>query len=253
MKIKKILLVTALVVVALGVIAVAVVALNLDRIVKTGVETVGPRIVQVPVTLDSIHIGVLSGSAKIKNLVVGNPDGYKTPFSVSVGVVAVSVNIASALSDKIVIHSIHLEAPEVTFEGGFSGNNLSKIMSNLNSPPQAAGTSVTNVPVAQGGAQTSKKLEVDDFFITGGKVHVVLTSLGDKEMTLPLPEIHLTNLGTGDAGITPADLARQVFQAITTATVSTVTTSAGNLGQDAGKIGKGAVDKLKTGLGGFFK
>ena len=253
MKIKKILLWIGLGVVVLGFIAVIVVALSLDRIVKKGVEVVGPRIVQVPITLDGIHIGVLSGSATVKNLIVGNPDGYKTPYAVSVGVADVSVNIASALSDKIVIHSIHVDAPEITFEGGLSGNNLGKIMDNLKSPPQTAGTSVTNVPVSQGGTATSKKIEVDDFLITGAKVHVVLTSLGGKEMSLTLPTIHLTDLGKGDAGLTPADLIRQVFQAITTTTLASVTTSLGDLSKDAQKIGKGEVDKVKSGLGGFFK
>ena len=61
MKIKKILLWGGLGVVVLGVIALVVVALFLDGIVKTGVNTIGPKIVKVPLTLDSIHIGILSG------------------------------------------------------------------------------------------------------------------------------------------------------------------------------------------------
>jgi len=36
------------------------------------------------------------------------------------------------LSDKLIIKTINLEAPEITFEGGLSGNNLSKILANLN-------------------------------------------------------------------------------------------------------------------------
>ena len=127
MKIKKILLAAGIGLVLLVVIALVAVAFFLDGIVKTGVETVGPKIVQVPVTLESIHIGILSGSAKVKGLVVGNPAGYQVPNAISVGLAEVSVDVASALSDKIVIHSIHVEAPEITFEGGLSDNNLFKI------------------------------------------------------------------------------------------------------------------------------
>jgi hypothetical protein len=253
MKIKKILLWSIIGMVVLVIIGVLVVALCLDGIVKKGVEVVGPRILQVPLTVDTIHIGVLSGSAKVKNLIVGNPDGYKTPFSVSVGVAEISVDIGSILSDKIVVHSIHVESPEITFEGGFSGNNLSKIMDNLKSPPQTGGTSVTNVPVAQGGAETSKKIEVDDFLITGAKVHVVLTQLGGKEMTVPIPDIHLTDLGKDEAGLTPAELTRQIFQAITTTTITSVTSAAGDLTKGVKNIGQRAVNKIKSGLGGFFK
>lgn len=253
MKIKKILLWGGIGVVVLIIIGVMVVALTLDSIVKKGVEVVGPRIALVPVTVETVHIGVLSGTARVKTLIVGNPDGYKSPFSVSVGVAEVNLDVASALSDKIIVHSIHVESPEITFEGGFNGNNLSKIMDNLKSPPQAGGTSVTNVPVSQGGAQTSKKVEVDDFLITGAKVHVILTDFGGKEMSLTLPDIHLTDLGKDNDGLTPADLTKQVFQAITTTTVASVTSAAGNLSKDAQKLGQGAVQKLKSGFGNFFK
>jgi hypothetical protein len=247
MKIKKILLATGVGLVVLAVVAVIVVALCLDGIVKKGVETVGPRIAGVPVTLESIHIGVLSGSARVKGLVVGNPEGYKTPFAVSVGVAEVSVDVASALSDKIVVHSIHVEAPEITFEGGLSGNNLFKIRDNLSSPAPATGTAS---PAA--GAKPAKKIEVDDFLITDAKIHVSLTSLGGREMTLPLPDIHLTDLGKGDAGLTPAELSHRIFDAISSDTVKTVTGAVGDLGKNVGKLGKGVANKITSGLGGIF-
>jgi len=262
MKIKKILLYGGLGLVLLVVIALMVVAVFLDGIVKKGVETVGPRLVQVPITLDSIHIGVLSGSATVKGLVLGNPDGYKSPYAVSVGLADVGVDVGSALSDKIVIHTIHLESPEICFEGGLGKNNLFQIRDNLNAVIGGGGGNTsagTNAPAA-GPAKPAKKLEVDDFLITGAKVHVTLTALGGKEMTLPLPDIHLTDLGKGDAGLTPADLTSRIIGAITSATLQTVTSSVADLGKDVLNMGKGAggaatdtVNKLGKSLGGLFK
>jgi len=103
------------------------------------------------------------------------------------------------------------------------------------------------------GARPAKKIEVDDFLITGAKVHVMLTMLGGKEMTLPLPDIHLTDLGKGDAGLTPADLANRVLGAITSATLTTVTSSLGNLSNGAGKAAADSLHKVTSGLGGLFK
>src|SRR5277367_6760912 len=157
--------------VVLIVIAAIVVALFLDNIVKAGVETVGPKITGVSVKLDEIHIGLLTGSAKVKGLVVGNPDGYKTPDAISIGLAEVGVNPFSVLSDKIVVRSVHVESPEITFEGGLSGNNLSKIMDNVNGSAQQGGPVSTN---AAGKPKPSKKIEVDDFLITGAKVHGTL-------------------------------------------------------------------------------
>jgi hypothetical protein len=98
---------------------------------------------------------------------------------------------------------------------------------------------------------------VDDFLITGAKVHVSLTGIGGKEMTLPLPDIHLTNLGKDNAGITATDLTRRVLDAITTATIKAVANATTDIGKgggkDAGKaVGEG-VNKITKGIGGLFK
>ena len=62
---KKILLIVVILVVVLGIAAVVLAGVFLDKIVKTGVETVAPTITQTTVTLDSVHISLMSGSAAI--------------------------------------------------------------------------------------------------------------------------------------------------------------------------------------------
>jgi hypothetical protein len=245
-------------VLVLIVAAVIVAALALDGIVKTGVQTFGPQITKVSINLDSVHIGLLTGSARVKGLVVGNPDGYKTPQAISVGLAEVGVNPFSILSDKIVVRSVHVIAPEITFEGGLGGNNLSKILANVNAFAKAGATTSTNA-ATPAAAKPGKKIEVDDFLITGAVVHVSFTGLGGKEMTLPLPDIHLTDLGKGGDGLTPADLTRAVLSTITGATVKAVAAGASDLGKGAESLGKDAtqgaaagVDKITKGLGGLF-
>jgi len=259
-KIKKILWGLVLVLVVLIIVAVIVAGLFLGNIVKAGMETVGPKITQVSIKVDAVSLSILTGSAKVSGLVVGNPEGYKTPQAISVGTAAVGVNPLSVLSDKIVVRSVRVEAPEITFEGSpFSGNNLTKIRDNVNAATASSQRPATN-QTAQAGNKPGKKLEVDDFLITGAKVHVSLTSMGGKEMTLPLPDIHLTNLGKDGDGITATDLTRRVLDALTTATVKAVANAASdigkgavNLGKDTGKTVGGDVNKITKGLGGLFK
>ena len=239
--------------------AAIAVALFLDGIVKTGVEAVGPKITGVSIKLDEVHIGLLTGSASVKGLVVGNPDGYKTPNAISVGLAEVGVDPFSIFSDKIVVRSVHVESPEITFEGGLGGNNLSKIMDNVNGVaksggPAPASTTTSNKP--------AKKIEVDDLLITGAKVSGTLILFGGKEVPIPslqLPDIHLTDLGKGSDGLTATDLTRAVLSAITAATIKTVANSAAdigkgaeNLGKDAGKTAGDSVNKITKGIGGLF-
>jgi hypothetical protein len=221
----------------LVIVAAIVAGFFINPIVKKSAETIGPKITKTSVTLDAVDLSLLTGSAKVKGLVVGNPDGYKTPQAISVGTISVGVNPFSLLSDKIVVRSVVVESPEITFEGGLGGNNLSKILDNVNATAQNGGPVSTN---AAGQAQPSKKIEVDDFLITDAKVHVLLTELGGKQMTLTLPEIHLTNLGKGSGGLTATDLTRRVLDEIVSDTVKAVTSNSANLGKGAEKLMQGA-------------
>ena len=227
------------VVIALVVLIIAgviIVSAFLGPIVKRGIETLGPRITNVSVKVDEVHLSLLTGSASIKDLVVGNPKGYQTPQAISAGMIAVGVNPLSILSDKIVLRSLNMESPEITFEGGLGGNNLSQIMDNVNSAAQNAAQNGGGVSSnANAPAQPSKKYEVDDLLITGAKVHVRLTDLG-KEMTLSLPPIHLADLGKNKDGITATDLSRSALDAIVTATVKAVANASTGLGKNAEEL-----------------
>jgi len=250
---RKLFLSVVIVLVVLIVVAVIVVGFFLGTIVKTGMETVGPKITQVSIKVDAVKLTLLTGSARVKGLVVGNPDGYKTPQAISVGSTAVDVNPFSVLSDKIVVRSVRVEAPEITFEGDpFSGNNLGKIMQNVNAVAKSGGPGSANA-AARVGNEPGQKIEVDDFWITGAKVHVSLPGMGGKEMILPLPDIHLINLGKDNAGITATDLTRRVLEAIITATIKAVASATTDIGKGAGKaVGEG-MNKITSGVGGLFK
>jgi uncharacterized protein involved in outer membrane biogenesis len=255
---KKLFLIIFIGLTVLIVVVGLIVGLFLDSIVKKGMETVGPKITQVSIKVDAVNLSFLNGSARIKGLVVGNPGGYKTPQAISIGSAAVGVNPLTIFSDKIVVRSVRIEAPEITFEGGLGGNNLSKIMDNVNAIAKKGGPVSTNT-AAKAGSQPGRKIEVDDFLITGALVHVSLTGLGGREMTLPLPDIHLTNLGADSAGITAADLTRRVLGAITAATIKAVANAntdigkaAGNL-REAGKAMDQNVNKITKGIGDLLK
>jgi len=126
-------------------------------------ETAGPKITQVSIKVDAVKLTLLTGSAQVKGLVVGNPEGYKTPQAISVGSAAVDVNPFSVLLDKIVIRSVRVKAPEITFEGNpFSGNNLSAIMKNVNAATKGGGSEPTNAATKPAG-QAGRKLKWTTF------------------------------------------------------------------------------------------
>jgi uncharacterized protein involved in outer membrane biogenesis len=245
-KMKKIFLWTIAGMLVLFIIAAIVVGLFIGNIVKAGMETIGPKVTKTTYTVDAVNVSIFTGSAAIKNLVIGNPVEYKdkAPNAIVVGSTAVRVAPLSVLSDKIVIKYVRVEAPEITFEGNPLGkNNLKKILDNANeftASFQSAPT--TNQPAKPAGkpAGHGLKLQVDELTVSGAKVYLGTNS------ALTLPDIHFTDLGKGPDGITPAQLTETVLSEIITGTVKAV-------GKDASKfVGENASGISKS-IGGLFK
>ena len=253
---KTLIIIGSILLVLIIVIGVAV-GFYLGPLVKYGIEEIGHKVAKVPVTVDDVSLSIFSGTANVKNLRVGNPKGFQTPEAISVGNVAVSIDPMSALSKKVLVHSILVQSPEITFEGGLRGNNLNTIAGNASATTQNPSES-TNASKGPGN-KPAPNIEVDDLLISGAKVHVNLTTLGGKGMTLPLPDIHLTDLGKDSNGMTPAELTKAVLDAITKETVQTVTSNVSQLGKGVHSIlGSGqktvgnGVNSVANTIGGFF-
>ena len=255
---KKLVIRLLIVLIVLVVLVVVAISLFLDGAIKRGIETVGPMVAKVPVKLDSVNLSLLSGSGKVKGLVISNPEGYKTPSAIQVGSASLALQPGSLFADKIIIRSINVQGPEITFETDLKGNNLSKLVANLQETTGGTG----NAPAKPGSpeAKASKKLQVDDFLISGGKIHVSVTALGGKSATVPLPEIHLTDLGKDANGITAAELTKRVLTVIerdalqaASGVVTDLSRGITDLTKQAATNPIGTAEKVTKGIGGLFK
>jgi len=233
---KKLLLISLGVIVVGVVAALVIVTLSLGSIVKKGVETVGPQITKTPMKLEGAVISVFSGAGTLKGFLLGNPEGYKTDSAVKVGEVALGVEPRSVFGDKVHVTHVRVVGAEVTYEGSLGGeNNLNKILENVNAATGGGADGKKTEPAQQG-----KKLQVDDFLISGATVRVNLSTLGGKTLSVPLPEVHLSNLGTGPEGITAGELTKQVLSQLNRATLEAVQKAATDLS-------KTATDALQSG------
>lgn len=210
---KKILFRGLIVVVVLFIVGIIVIGLSLNSAIKKGIETYGPQVTQAPVTVDKVNLSLLGGNVAIKRLVIGNPDGYKTPEALSVGLASVTVAPGSIFSDKVVVKSIRIEAPAVTFEIGPDGSNLQRLQKNLEALTGGSSTNAAATP-APADSKSGKKLQVDEIIVTGGKVTLGAVALGGSVLEAPLPEIELKSLGQGPEGITGAELGRIILTKI---------------------------------------
>ena len=252
-------LVLRILIAAVVLILLVVMAIHffLDAGIKKGIETFGPRLAKVEIKLDSVSLSLLSGSGSVKGLFVGNPEGFKTPSAIKVGTASLALQPGSLFSDKVVIKSINVQAPEITYETDFKSSNLKRIISNL----EAATGGGANAPAQTNQAKAGKKLEVDEFVISGAKLHLGIDSpLGGTSTTVPLVDIHLSELGTGPEGITAADLTKKVLGAVEKEAASVAVHAASDIGKGAADLTKGAgssasnaVNSVTKGIGDLFK
>lgn len=235
-------------IVVLLVAVLCVVFFSLNSVVKKGVELVGPQVTKTDVKLGAARISPFTGSGELSQFSIGNPEGFSTNHNaISVGSVKLGVKPASLFSDVVQVEEINVQAPEITLEGKLSGSNLGKIMENLKS-----GASSKAAAPAPAQAKSEKNVYIKDLVVSGGKVSFTLTTLGGNGVTVPLPPIHIQNIGTPEKGISMADASRQVLQKILDESIKAAsqgTTDVGkglkNAGSEAaGQAGK-AVDSLK--------
>lgn len=239
------------VLVVLLLVAVGAVFIFLDSIVKKGVETVGPKVARVDVRLAGAKISPFSGSGELTGLFIGNPEGFKTPSAITVGDVKVAVKVSSVFSDVIQVEEVHVQAPEITLEAGLTGSNLGKILDTINES-----ASKESAAVKSGEKKPGKKIYIKDILIEGGKINVSVKLAMGKSLTVPLPAIHIQNIGTPEKGATTAEAAQQIMNAVLSETTKAAANVGGAITKGARDVGEGAVDgagKAVNSIKGLFK
>ncbi len=242
--------------VILFVAVIVTLSLNLNRLVKHAIETVGPEVTKVDVGVGSVVLLPLSGKGRVGGLHVGNPSGYSTPNAIKVGGAAVSIDTGTIMDEKIVIRSINIDNPEITLEGSLKQNNLTKILDNVNAyVAKNSSPSSGSKSGSEAGKEASKALQIDSVSITGAKVNLAIPLLKGKSVNVPLQDIHLSNLGQGPEGVTAAEVSSQVMDQLLDQIAVLVpqflaSGALGDLGLDLAKAaGELGIDAAKLGIG----
>src|SRR5262249_9337526 len=137
---------------------------QLNTIVQVAIESFGPKMTQTTVKLSSVSLSPFSGKGRIRGFIIGSPKCFDAPSALKLKDIRVSLEPKSLASDKIMIHEISIDSPEITYEMKRSGNNLQTIEKNIES----------FVPTSQNKEKTAsgkeEKVEIDSFTLKNGKV-----------------------------------------------------------------------------------
>lgn len=193
---KKLIIIVCVIIVIVGVV-IGLGVSKLGPIIKTAVNSYGPKITKTDVSLEDVKVSLLSGEMKLKKLTLGNPKGFKTPNAVTVGSIYVDVDEKSVAGHTIIIDKIEVVAPEITYEKGVGSDNFKKLLENVQSNVPAGGKSSDQKTES---VDEGKKILIRDFVLTDGKVNLAASVLSGQLISAKLPNIHLKDLGKESGG-----------------------------------------------------
>ncbi|NQT52330.1 AsmA family protein, partial [bacterium] len=206
--IKRIVILLVVVVVA----AIVGVVLFVDQAAKAGIEAGGSSALGVKTQVDKVSVGLLSSSVTIKQLRIGNPEGYKTDHLLTLGRGKLACSVRSFFGNEPHIREITLEQPELTIELRYKNlvpkSNIGDLISSLDS-----GKKARQEAPKEKAPEGQKTFRIDHIRIVGTKVRFHL--LAGKTADVTLPDIELKELKNRDG--TPlllADIFRQVLSSM---------------------------------------
>ena len=223
---------------------------SLGTIITKAVTTIGPDIIQAKVDLKETVIDASTGKGSMRGLLVGNPKGFETESAFKMDKVEITLDTDSITSDTIVVKKVDILAPEVTYELGGSGSNISAIQENVDSFVKkfsGSSNSKEETSAKEGGT----KMIIDHVYVKGGQVNISASLLGGKSMSVPLPDIHLKDIGKSGDGATPGEVVKLIISALNKAIIKVVTPlNLDKVGDAAGTVVKGVGKTLEKGAKG---
>lgn len=182
----------------------------LGKVAKVGVEAFVPQITQTTVSMENLSVSPLTGSGTIDNFVLGNPEGYKSAYSISFGRAHLDVAPFSILGDRILIERVHIYAPKFNYETKIISSNIKDILKNVRAASGREPESESD-EVVDSKEPSGIKVEIRELIIDEGQVEV---SMAGATVPLPVPKIVLRDLGTESGGVAPDEMAFEVMSVV---------------------------------------
>lgn len=196
-------LVALLVVIA---IAVFIGLKNLNTLVEMAIESVGPQVTKTDVQVDRVNIELTEGLGSIYGLTVANPEGFSSPHIFQVGEVTLQIQPSSLTEKVIVVREILVDGAQLNAEHtGIADINVRQMLDNI----RPRGDEDAGKPTT---ASPDIRFMVERLSFTNASLNLLSTEFGERQLSMQ--DIHLTDLGDDEEGLTPAQLTRAILNPV---------------------------------------
>jgi hypothetical protein len=218
----------------------AYIVLNSGSLVKSAIEELGPDYLGVDVKVGEVNLALAEGSAQVKNLNIGNPQGFAGDYLMKLGEVKVVLDTSQISDTLVVMKQVVIDGADVAAVAKGKRTNFQQLLDNLDS--SAEGTSKPSDTSATA-AESEMKFIIDSFVFTNARASLASDVLG--ELEIELPDIRLQNVGRKTDGATAEEIAEQLIKPISAA----ISKAAVNQGLDVEGVKQNVKDRISEKIG----
>lgn len=236
-----------LVVIVVGFLAYGI--YNVDGLVKSAIEKYGSEAVAGQVTVGFVKVDLQEAKVILKQLKVGNPEGFTEKTAFSADYIEVDLDGRVSNTSKITIRQVVVKEPLVTYEHANGEDNLSKLQKNAVAYAQR----LTGADKKKETNASGPKVFIGHIDLNDGKILLKDSRLMGASVTLPLPNIHISKIQTGPDGSSPEEIAGQIMENLFSSSKAAVGQSAPSFMEQGAKDIKDLSKDLEVGVSSKMK
>jgi hypothetical protein len=227
----------------LTIVCLVVASFYLGSIVAKAINTFAPDLMQTKVAVSGASISPFSGEGTLRGFVVRNPKGWSDANLGALSKIHVSVVPRSVFGDHVIIRDIEIDGPEFNYETKVLSSNVNDLLANI----ERVGGGGSSKTTTKNGKPI--KIEVQHFLVRDG---VVRLGVGAAAVTIPLPPIELSDIGTKEGGVTPNQMTATVMRSVTGGIVRATTQALAKAGANTGAAAVEGVKDASKSIKGLF-
>lgn len=214
--------------------AIIYIYVSIGSVIVETVEERGTAITQTNVTLQEADFSPSTGLTTLLQMKIGNPAGFSDQTGLSFDRIELWIDPETLGSDVIVVKSLALVAPEISYEIAAPIDNLRTLKNHIDH----SASKNTDGP----------KIIIENFQVRNGVVIVAANDLQGQRRTAQLADIQMQNIGKSEGGLPPAQAISVMLEPMLRNTTLAALETDLKLSDQARNVLNGALDETDKAL-----
>lgn len=234
------------------IVSIIALAFYAGRAIKTTLLAVGPKALGVPLEVGKVDVRPIRGIIRIHDLKIGNPEGFQTDNLFTMQKLNIDVSIKSLFTDTIIVNTVEIIGPEITYEKTLTTSNIEAFQDHLSGEEKEPSEKDEEKDQDKESVDTEekksgKKVVIEYFVLDDCKVHLSMTGMMGTAVPLTLSKIEMRDIGKEEgSGASIGDITGIIFGSILSSVGNLALGSVKLIGTGTMAVGGAAVDGVSA-------